>query len=174
MRISHIGYQILVIGLLVTAGCSPQPQQVRRLSEKDVPDSALMAQMTFNMQMASAADKVCSAWITNDSITYTLDDFGFWYAKTINLHSDPLQPGEQISLHLQISELNDRLLADIKETFSIGSGDLPTAINRSLRQMSRGEQMHIVAPWYTAYGAEGTSIVKPYTNLIIILSIENE
>ena len=48
------------------------------------------------------------------------------------------------------------------------------AINRSLKQMSRGEQMRIVAPWHTAYGTEGTSIIKPYTNLIITLSVENE
>ena len=77
-------------------------------------------------------------------------------------------------LHLQIAELNGPLLADIEEPFVVGSGDLPVAINRSLKQMSRGEQLRIIAPWYTAYGTEGTRIIKPYTNLIITLTINNE
>ena len=177
MKGFSIGYRILIISLLAIIGivsCRPQPQKVRRLSDKQEPDSALITLMTFNMQMASAADKVCREWVENDSATYILDDFGFWYSKTINMYSDSLQPGEQVSLHIQLKELNGNLLGDLKEIFTIGSGDLPIAINRSLKQMSRGEQMHIVAPWNTAYGTEGTSIIKPYTNLIITLSVENE
>lgn len=177
MKGLSIGYRILIISLLAISGiasCTPQPQKVRRLSDKQEPDSALIRLMTFNMQMASAADKVCREWVENDSATYILDDFGFWYSKTTQMHSDSLQPGEQVSLHIQLKELNGSLLGDLKEIFTIGSGDLPIAINRSLKQMSRGEQMRIVAPWHTAYGTEGTSIIKPYTNLIITLSVENE
>ena len=59
-----------------------------------------------------------------------------------------------------------------RQLFTIGSGDLPTAINRSLTQMCMGEQMTIIAPWYTAYGIEGTSLIKPYTNLRIILTTQ--
>ena len=73
-----------------------------------------------------------------------------------------------------MAELNGQILADIEDVFAVDSGDLPTAINRSLRQMRRGEQMRIVAPWYTAYGIEGTNIIKPYTNLVITLTISNE
>jgi hypothetical protein len=32
--------------------------------------------------------------------------------------------------------------------------------------------MVIVAPWYTAYGVEGTELVKPYANLKIVVSME--
>ena len=171
-----IGYRLLVMGygLLVMVGCTQQPQPVRRLSEKQAPDSALMAQMAFNMQMASAADKACSEWVKNDSTSYALDEFGFWYSKTINLYADTLQAGETVTIHLQMAELNGQMQADIEDVFTVGSGDLPVAINRSLKQMSRGEQMRIVAPWYTAYGTEGTNIIKPYTNLIITLTINKE
>lgn len=169
-----ISLWIIGCGLLAMVSCTQQPQQVRKLSDAQEPDSALMAQLSFNMQMASAADKACSAWVKADTAVFALDDFGFWYTKTINIHADSLQAGEQATLHLQISELNGQLLADIQQSFTIGSGDLPVSINRSLKQMGRGEKMRIVAPWYTAYGAEGTSIIKPYTNLIITLSVENE
>ena len=151
-------------------GCTQQPQQVRRLSEKQEVDSALMAQMAFNMQMASAADQACSEWVENDSADYVLDEFGFWYTKTIKQNADSLQAGETVRIHLQIEELNKQRVADIEDLFTVGSGDLPVAINRSLKQMSRGEQMRIVAPWYTAYGTEGTNLIKPYTNLIITLT----
>jgi hypothetical protein len=71
-------------------------------------------------------------------------------------------------------EMNGDLLADIEEYLSIGSGDWPLVINRSLKQMSRGEEMRIVAPWYTAYGAEGTTLIKPYSNIIITLTTIEE
>ena len=172
----RLAIRLLVIGcwLLLQVGCTQQPQPVRRLSEKQEPDSALMAQMTFNMQMASAADKACSEWVENDSATYILDEFGFWYAKTIQLYADSLQAGESVTIHLQMAELNGQTVADIEDRFTVGSGDLPVAINRSLKQMNRGEQMRIVAPWYTAYGTEGTNLIKPYTNLVITLTINNE
>lgn len=171
-----IGYRLLVMGygLLVMVGCTQQPQPVRRLSEKQEVDSALMAQMAFNMQMASAADQACSNWVKNDSAAYALDEFGFWYSKTLNLYADSLQAGDAVGMHLQMAELNGQMLADIEDIFTVGSGDLPVAINRSLKQMGRGEQMRIVAPWYTAYGTEGTQLIKPYTNIVITLTINKE
>lgn len=172
IKLLATGCGLLAIGLMI--GCTQQPQQVRRLSQRQEPDSAMMAQMAFNMHMAAEADKVCSAWVKNDSATYVMDEFGFWYTKTIRLCADSLQQGEQVQLHLQMAEVDGSLLADIKDVFIVGSGDLPLVINRCLKQMSRGEQMRMIAPWYTAYGAEGTTLIKPYTNLVITLTTINE
>lgn len=168
-----MGYRILGVlcGLLAMVGCTQQPQQVRRLSEKQEPDTALLAQLDFNQQMANAADKACKTWVENDSATYTLDEFGFWYSKTITLNTDSLKQGEQVLIHLQMAELNGQALADVEETFTVGAGDLPLAVNRCIKQMGRGEEMRIIAPWYAAYGVEGTKLIKPYTNLIITLTI---
>jgi hypothetical protein len=176
LRTKHISDKaiwVLVIGMWMM-GCTQQPQEVRRLHEQQELDSATIEQLEFNMHMASAADKECSAIVTRDSLTYAMDDFGFWYCKTINLYADSLQQGEQVAVHIQMIETNGKMIADIKDNFTIGSGDLPLVFNRCLKQMSRGEQMRIIAPWYTAYGAEGTTRIKPYTNLIITLSINNE
>ena len=171
-----MGYRILGIwcGLLAMVGCTQQPQQVRRLSEKQAPDSALLAQIEFNQHMSRAADNACREWVRQDSSTYALDDFGFWYTKTVNLDADSLQQGEQVLIHLTVAELNGQQLADVKDIFAVGTSDLPLSVNLCLKQMSRGEQMRIIAPWYAAYGTEGTQLIKPYTNLIITLTIINE
>ena len=164
----------VVLMLLALVACRQEPQKVRHISQQEEPDSALMAQMAFNMKMAGAADRACSDWVKQDSLTYTQDDFGFWYTKTIRLHADTLQKGEVVLTHIQVCELNGTLLADIQDYFPVGSSDLPIAINRSLKQMSRGEEMRVIAPWYTAYGAEGTALIKPYSNLIITLTTIEE
>lgn len=169
IRLLVIGY-----GLWAMVGCTQQPQSVRRLSDKQEVDSTLMAQMTFNMQMASAADRECSQWVQQDSAQYAMDEFGFWYTKTKKQYSDHLKEGEKVLIRIQMHEMNGDLLADIEEYLSIGSGDWPLVINRSLKQMSRGEEMRIVAPWYTAYGAEGTTLIKPYSNIIITLTTIEE
>ena len=166
----------LYFGLLLTTvllvGCQKQPQKVRILNENPVLDSTMMAQLQVNIHLADVADRECKAFVEADSITYAMDDFGFWYAKTITGNTDTVQPGQELSLHIQISEIGGSLISDIKHHHVMGSGELPTAINRSLKMMCIGDQMQIVAPWYTAYGVEGTSLVKPYSNLFFIITIE--
>ena len=165
---------LLLFVVIVVAACHREPQKVRHIGQQQEPDSAMMAQLEFNMQMAGVADRACSDWVKQDSATYAVDDFGFWYTKTINLYADTLQKGETVLTRMQICELNGTLLADVEDYLTVGSGDLPMAINRSLKQMSRSEEMRVIAPWYTAYGAEGTSLIKPYSNLIITLTTIKE
>ena len=68
--------------------------------------------------------------------------------------------------------MDGKLISDATLQTKINAGDLPIAISRSLKMMRLGEQMRIIAPWYTAYGVEGTSIIKPYSNLLITLTVE--
>jgi hypothetical protein len=77
-----------------------------------------------------------------------------------------------VTLQMSVYELNDTLVADMKEQMQVGSNDLPLAIYRSLQMMRAGEQMVVVAPWYAAYGVEGTSLIKPYTNLKFVITAE--
>jgi len=167
----HTFYFTMLLIATFLGSCQKQPQKVRHLHEKTV-DSTMLAQMQINIHLADAADKVCREFVQNDSVTYAMDDFGFWYAKTISTTSDSIQQGQEIPLHIQIIEIGGTLISDIKHHYVIGSGELPTAITRSLRMMCIGEQMQIVAPWYTAYRVEGTSLIKPYSNLFIIITIE--
>ena len=160
----------LVCVLCVLVGCNKQPQQVRHLHEKQEPDSAMMEQLRFNLHMADAADKLCQQAVDSDTLTYALDEFGFWYAKMLRTSGDTIKTGQSLTLHMIISELNGPTIADVEDVFTVGTGDLPISINRSLTMMSMGEQMSIIAPWYAAYGVEGTKLVKPYTNLRIVIN----
>ena len=175
-RLGEKAIRLLVIGygLWAMVGCTQQPQAVRRLSDKQEVDSALMAQMTFNMQMADAADRECSQWVKQDSAQYAMDEFGFWYTKTQKRDNDTLQEGEKVLIRIKMHELGGDMLADIEDYVTVGSSDWPLVITRSLKLMSRGEEMRIVAPWYAAYGAEGTTLIKPYSNIIITLTTIEE
>lgn len=171
-RYLHIALPITMLFFsLAFVACQPTPQQVKHLHQEQPIDSALLAQLQFNTRMATQADQACLDIVQNDTLQYTLDDFGFWYAKTISLPSDTLQVGQEVNAHIIINEINGNLTLDTKMPLIVGSGDLPTAINRALKIMCPGEQMRIITPWYAAYGIEGTSTIKPYSNLIILLTI---
>ena len=170
--LSHIALPCTMLLLSIAfVACHQTPQQVNRRNLQQPIDSALIAQMQFNTRMAEQADKTCLAIVEADTLQYVMDDFGFWYTKTISLPSDTLQKGQEVNAHIQITEINSNLIIDTKMPIVVGSGDLPTAINRALKIMCMGEQMRIITPWYAAYGIEGTNTIKPYSNLIILLTI---
>ena len=161
---------ISLLTIVLMVACTQQPQEVRKLSEKQEVDSALMEQLAFSMRMADMADRECSQWVRQDSNTYAMDEFGFWYCKTKKTLNDRLENTNKSLIHIKIYELNGKQLLDTKDYYSIGEGDFPLVVNRCLRQMAYGEEMQIVTPWYIAYGAEGTTQIKPYSNLLIILT----
>lgn len=159
----------LWIGCMLLAACSPAPQPVRRLHDKAAPDTAVLAQMRFNYHMATTADSLCCAVVQRDSLRYAQDLYGFWYCKTRSVAADTLRPHDAVRLRLRLREFTGRMIADEEDLFTVNDGTLPTAIARSLRMMGYGEQMQVIAPWYAAYGVEGSSIVPPYTNLRITI-----
>ena len=161
-----------LLSIILLVGCQKQPQRARHLGAEKEVDSITMAKLQFNQQMAQAADRLCLEIVNADTLQYTIDDFGFWYTKTIITDLDSIHKGDTVELHIQISEIGGKMISDIKNQFIVRSGDLPLAIVRSLKTMRRGEQMRIISPWYTAYGVEGPSIIKPYSNLLITLQIE--
>ena len=162
----------LLLMMLVT-GCNKSPQPVRRLGDEK-PDSLLMAQLYFNQRMISEADKQCLEYIKWDTLhSYVQDDFGFWYTILQRTAQEPLQKGQYADMHIQLYELNDSLVADIQGSLQVGSGELPVAINRTLNNIRQGEQVQIITPWYAAYGVEGTSLIKPYSTLKIVVKVED-
>lgn len=162
----------LLLLTLLLMGCNKSPQPVRHLGAESQPDSMLMAQLYFNQRMTDEADKQCLEYVKHDTLhTYAQDEFGFWYTLLYQTTQDSLQKGRYVDIHIQIYELNDSLIADVKENLQIGGGELPVAINRALHNLRQGEQIQIIAPWYMAYGVEGTSIIKPYSNLRIVVGL---
>lgn len=162
----------LLLCLLMLASCGQRPQSVRHLHEPQQEDTVLEAQLRFNLHMADAADKLCIEMVRQDSsLQYALDEFGFWYTKSVAVDGEMLQNGQEVELHLVLSELRGGVIADEQGVFVVGTSELPVAINRALKLMSIGEEMRIIAPWYAAYGIEGTTLVAPYTNLRILMNV---
>lgn len=166
----RLGALLLLLSGLI--GCNNSPHPVKFLGKDKEPDSLILAQMKFNQRMVNAAAVQCLAYVQEDSgKQYAQDEAGFWYTKVVKTDLDSLRKGEQVDMHIQIYELNDSLVADVKENFQIGQAGLPMAILRSLRMMRHGEQMQIITPWHAAYGVEGTALIKPYSNLKIVVSV---
>ena len=46
---------LLLLVLIATVACQREPQKVRHISQQEEPDSALMAQMAFNMKIEHVA-----------------------------------------------------------------------------------------------------------------------
>ena len=163
--------------VLILCSCNPAPQRARHLHDTETTDSTLLRQMQLNIHMADLADRECLRAIEHDSLHYTLDDYGFWFARTRNAHGDSIHNGDNVSLHLRIYNLRGaqpdsaHLIADVQDHFTVGADNLPAAIARTLLQARRGEEYQLIAPWYTAYGVEGTTLIPPYTNLRICLNI---
>lgn len=173
MTIRYINMMLIVCVIMGLSGCRKStPQQVRHLG-KDAPvDSALLAKMEFNQRMANAADKECLRWVQSDSLDYILDEFGFWYRKDVKVDGTPLTRGQSTQLHVVVRELDGNVLADLEDEFVLGSDNMPMVMNRVLKTMCVGERTTTITPWYLAYGAEGKGIIKPYTNLIIIIEVK--
>ena len=166
----RLGALLLLLSGLI--GCNNSPHPVKFLGKDKEPDSLILAQMKFNQRMVNAAAVQCLAYVQEDGgKQYAQDEAGFWYTKVVKTDLDSLRKGEQVDMHIQIYELNDSLVADVKENFQIGQAGLPMAILRSLRMMRHGEQMQIITPWHAAYGVEGTVLIKPYSNLKIVVSV---
>ena len=105
-------YKIIcwALSLVLFVACQPQTQKAKHLGEDKQLDSIMMAQLELNTHFAEAADYDCSAFVQSDSLEYAMDDSGFWYTKTIVTSNDTIQRGQEVSLHLQISELRGALL----------------------------------------------------------------
>ena len=171
LNINMLLVSVCLLLMMLVIGCNKSPQPVRRLGDEK-PDSLLMAQLYFNQRMISEADKQCLEYIKWDTLhSYVQDDFGFWYTILQRTAQEPLQKGQYADMHIQLYELNDSLVADIQESLQVGSGELPVAINRTLNNIRQGEQVQIITPWYAAYGVEGTSLIKPYSNLKIVVGL---
>lgn len=164
---------ILVVMVLGLHGCKPNPKTTKHVSNSVEVDSAMVAQIRFNMHMAEIADQACIAAVKKEPRDYVMDEVGFWYAKTISKGGNNLlQQGQEIILHIQIYQTDGAPLLDKKFNTTVGTDELPLAISRSLNRMRMGEQMQVITPWYAAYGIEGTNIIKPYNNLQITITTE--
>lgn len=168
---------ILIAVLFMLSGCGGHkgPQRPsRRMGEAPQADSAQIALMELNMQMAQNADRELQAIAQSNEGKYTLYEQGAWVhiIQHGDVYSEPIHDGEECVLHMRVSSLNGTLYYDLHNSYRIGQNELPAAVRQNIREWHHGSRMQILVPWYSAYGLSGTEVVPPYENVIIELEIE--
>lgn len=159
---------ICLLLLLVACGGKTKPQQPTYHNGWNRPgDSAVIQLVAINEKMANEADRQ----LAQHSAGYALWENGSWVSGWKE-PEQPMRENERVRLQLQIYDMDDTLLEDILETVTVGQYDRMQALADILPEAQRGAKFSMLVPWYLGYGATGNEHVAPYTNLRIVVSIE--
>ena len=159
--------------MLVGCGGKGPQRPSQWLGKEPEPDSATLALMELNQQMAITADAELLRMAQESEDNYALYDGGAWVCildKGDTL-SPALQRDEECVLHMTTYTLTGRMLIDTEQPWHVGRYELPLAVDRNLTEWNHGSHVRILAPWYSAYGLKGTDDVPPYENVIIEIEI---
>ena len=167
----------ILIGLttLLLVACVQKGPQVpsRWLGKEPEPDSAQLALMELNRQMAQSADDLLMSIVQQQEDPYALYNGNTWV--TILERGDidrPLKYNEECVIQMRTFTLDGKLLSDSKATYMLGKFELPNAVEINITDWHHGAHIRMYAPWYSAFGMKGTEEVPPYENVIIELEIE--
>lgn len=161
--------------IILASGCGHKAPQIpsQRKSIPPEADSAQMALMQLNMELAKTADEDLAALVQTQEEVYALYAGNAW--STIIERGDTDRPmpqmGDECVVHMKIYNLAGQLLEDSESTYCVGKLELPTAIDANIREWHHGAQIKMFAPWYAAYGIKGTETIPPYENVMIEIEI---
>ena len=162
-----------VLCLLVSCvGKGPQRPSQRKGTVPAV-DSTQLALMELNQQLALAADRQISQLAQAQEENYALYERGVW-ATILEMgdsERENPQPEEQCAIHMRIYSLSGTLYSDIEQTFRVGRHEVPEAIDENIGEWHHGARVRLLAPWYAAYGLQGTDNIPPYENVIIEIEL---
>ena len=150
----------------------PQRPTQRKSSGPQV-DSAQLALMALNQQLAESADEQIYRAMQEQEEPYALYEGGAWV--TIlhkgNTHADRLKQGDECAIHMQVLSLAGKLYQDTQQTICIGKHETLAVIEENIPEWHRGARVQMYVPWYSAFGIQGTAQIPPYENVIIVLDI---
>lgn len=157
---------ILIAGIMMSCGGSTPPQQPsHRSGEADNVDSSLIMLMNLNSHMMEEADRQLLLY----SKGFALRESGCW-TRGLKVNDAPFATDERVTLHLSIYSLDGTLLEDITETVKVGQIDRMEALSEIVPELTDGDSITLLVPWYLGYGTTGNEHVAPYTNLQIELT----
>ena len=167
----------VILGLVVLlVGCGPQAPQIpsQRKSQAPQVDSAQLALMELNRQLAQAADEQLAALVQAQPETYALYENNTWCTllELGDTDGPTPKPGEEWSLHMRTYSLSGKLYTDSEGTYRVGKQELPPAIDNNIFEWHHGTRVRLFAPWYSAYGLKGTDAIPPYENVMIELELK--
>ena len=176
-RISGLAVRGLVVSglVVVLAACGHQSPQIPSQRKGQAPqvDSTQLVLMQFNQQMAQAADEQLAAYVQKLDEPYALYEGNVWATvlEQGDIYDSP-KDGEEWTVHMRIYSLDGQLLTDSEGTYHVGKQELPAAVDKNTTEWHRGCRIRMFAPWYSAYGLQGTEHIPPYENVMIEIELK--
>ena len=162
-----------IAALLYSCGGVAPQRPSQRKGQTPQADSAQLALMELNMQLAKAADRTVLEIAQAQEEPYALYEGSAWLHLISAGDETQAAPhyGSICTVHMRIYNLSGQLLEDSEGTYTVGKYELPTCIEQNIREWHPGARVRMYAPWYTAFGAQGTAHVPPYENVMIDLEL---
>ena len=168
--------RLVVSGLaLIMLSCGHQAPQrpSRRMGQAPEADSAQLALLELNQQLALAADKQLMQIAQAQEESYALYEGNTWirFIDRGETETPSPQPNEEWTVHMRVYSLNNDLLMDTERAYLFGHHDLPAAVENNASEWHHGTQARMYVPWYSAFGLQGTQTVAPYQNVIMEIEL---
>ena len=164
---------LVAVVLLSCGGKGPQKPS-RRLGQAAEPDTAQLALMEMNFRMVEEADKTIMAYALAQEDSYALYQAHSWlhfFSRGDESTPAPRLQKEEWQIHMVVYTLEGRMLLDTEQHFTFGKFTLPSCVELNREEFHHGTHARIIAPWYTAFGAQGTAEIPAFENVIIDLEI---
>ena len=163
---------VLLLVLLTLSCCGRvKPQGA---ANKPETDSTALALMEMNFLMALDADQLLIDSVRASGLSYVLDQHNVWYCRLVSTEGQQVENGMHVEYSAVIRNLETgALLEEITEETQVGKRVVLRAIDVVLPQMRVGETFRLMAPFYNAYGRDGSDNVPPLTNVTILLTVNN-
>lgn len=156
--------------------CTHQAPQRPSQRKGDGPkvDSAQLALLELNRQMALAADQQLAQLAQAQDEPYALYEGNVWMTILERGDEAAKTPAldEQWRIAMRVYELKGRLLVDSDGSYRIGRRELPEGVDANIGELHRGAKARMYVPWYAAYGITGTADIPPYENVIIEVELK--
>ena len=169
-------YKFIVVScavLLIGCGGKGPQRPSQRRGEAPKADSTQLALLEWNQHMSQAADEQLFHLVQAQAESYAQYERGTWVHLWDKGDTDnPVREGEECTVHLRVMSLEGQLYHDTQRTARVGKYELPPAIDANIGEWYHGTRARLYAPWYAAYGIQGTKEVPPYENVIIELEIK--
>ena len=166
---------IVLCCALLLIGCGGRgPQRPsQRMGSAPQPDSAQLALLELNQQLALTADKQLMQTAQASGEAYALYEGNTWicFLQRGDVDSPAPQANEEWQIHLSVYSLDKRLLTDSEHSYTFGRHELPAAVESNQSEWRHGTQARMLVPWYSGYGIRGTDAIAPYENIIIEIEL---
>ncbi len=161
---------------MLMVSCTRQAPQrpSQRKGEAPAADSAALALMEMNQQLAISADREVTRAAQLQGERFAIYEAQTWMyiSDRGDTQSGTPKEGERWIIRMQVCNLEGLLLEDSEHSYLIRKRELPATIEENISELHHGAKARLIAPWYSAFGAQGTAHVPPYENVIIDIELK--